>query len=773
MKHVDAELHVRGTSLFTDDLVPPAGTVYASVLASPVAHGEIIDLDFSEAMRQTGFVAALTARDIPGQNQIGNIIQDEPLLAEKEVHYVGQPVAVLIAESPEAARRARQAVRLEIAERPPVFDARQAAQLGHFIAPPRTFSLGNVEEAWSQCDIILTGQVESGGQEHVYLETQSALALPMENGGIKLVCATQSATAVQRIVARVLGLAMHRVEVEVPRLGGAFGGKEDQATAWACMAALAAAKLRRPVKLTLRRDEDMRMTGKRHPYSSDYQIGLTRDGKILAYEVSFYQNAGAAADLSTAILERTLFHVTNSYFIPNVRATAYSCRTNLPPNTAFRGFGAPQAMFVIESAIHRAAERLERPAYEIQRKNLLQEGDTFPYGMQANQCLARKCWEDSWTRYHVQRSLAEIREFNAGNKFVKQGLAVMPICFGISFTTTFLNQASALVHVYTDGSVSVTTAAVEMGQGVKTKIRQIASRALSIDPKRIRIEFTNTTRIANMSPTAASTGADMNGHATRIACETILTRLRRTAASLLNADVQAVRIVDEKIHVDGKETRLGWDELVAKAYLNRVNLSAHAHYATPHIYFDKSKEKGEPFAYHVYGTGIVRVTVDCLRGTFTIDEVQVVHDVGQSLNPLVDRGQMEGGIVQGLGWMTIEQVLHDSKGRLLTDTLTTYKVPDVHFAPEISCHFTQDSKNPAGPYHSKAIGEPPFMYGIAAYFAILNALKAFRPTLESFYRAPMTPETVLLALYRREGSDVRTEQAEPEARVPDEMKQSR
>ena len=748
MKHVDISLHVRGEARFIDDEPAPEGLLHAAVFSSPISHGKIKNLDVSAALKESGVRAVFTAGDIPGENQIGNIIQDEELLAENQVHFIGQPIALVVADSGDSARRALNKINIDIEELPAVFDPRQAFAKGDLIAPPRTFSLGDTDAVWSECEHIIEGRADSGGQEHVYLETQASLAIPTEDHGVRLHTGTQSLSLVQKIVARVLALPMHNVEVDTVRLGGAFGGKEDQATAWAGLAALAAFKLNRPVKLVLRRGDDMRMTGKRHPYSSDFKIGLAKDGAILAWEARIYQNAGASADLSTAILERTLFHVTNSYFIPNVKVTATSCRTNLPPNTAFRGFGGPQAMFLIESAIFKAAEVMGVDPAIIQKKNLLNEDDQFPYGMRAKNCHARPCWDVVENKYSIKNRRMEIEQFNGEHEWHKKGLAMMPICFGISFTSTFLNQASALVHIYQDGTISVSTAAVEMGQGVKTKIAGIAARVFSIDPQRVRVESTNTRRTANMSPTAASTGADMNGQATKLACEDILARLKQRAAAHLAADASAIDIRDETVFLRGAKTDLRWDELITLTYMDRKSLSAQAHYATPKIYFDKTKEKGEPFAYHVFGTAAVEATVDCLRGTYTIDSVKLVHDVGESLNPNVDRGQIEGGVVQGIGWMTIEELMHSENGKLLTDSLTTYKVPDIHFAPDIEIEFLQDSKNPPGPFHSKAIGEPPLMYGIGAYFAIAGAMKAFRKDVQFEFDSPMTPEKVLMALYR-------------------------
>jgi xanthine dehydrogenase large subunit len=540
---------------------------------------------------------------------------------------------------------------------------------------------------------------------------------------------------------------MHKVEVDVQRLGGGFGGKEDQANAWAGVVAVAAQLTGKPVKYALHRMEDMRMTGKRHPYSSDYKIGLDADLKIVAYEATFYQNAGAACDLSPPVLERTLFHCTNSYFIPNVTATAYCCRTNLPPNTAFRGFGGPQGMFVIECAIAHAAEKLGVTAAEIQRANLLSDGDEFPYGQLA-ESEAVTSWTQADDKYNFASLQKEADEFNASSKYFKRGVATMPVCFGISFTKTPMNQARSLVHVYTDGSVAVSTGAVEMGQGVNTKIAQVAAKVFGLDIANVKVHATNTLRIANTSPTAASAAADLNGKATQLACETIRDRLIEVALPLVEAETaEAVTLADGFVFRNGERTSLSWQTLVMEAHLQRVNLSEHSHYATPGIGFDWATAKGHPFAYHVYGTAIVGVTVDCLRGRYEVDYVKCCHDFGTSMNESVDLGQIEGGIVQGLGWMTMEEVVYDENGKLRSNALSTYKVPDIYSVPkEIDILPLQTSRDNLAIFNSKAVGEPPLMYGIGAYFAIRNAIMAFTECSPAF-DCPFTPEKVLTYLY--------------------------
>ena len=748
MKNIDSRTHVRGESIYVDDIPVRQDTLFGAVFDSPIAHGGLISLQTEKARALAGVKAILTAQDIPGENQIGGIFPDEPLFAEDAVHYQGQPIALILADSEEIARAAMKLIKAEIQPLPIIVDPRAARDQNQLIHPPRTFQIGEVDRAWRHCEHIFEGRAESGGQEHLYIETQGAYAYPTENGGIRIYSSTQGPTAVQRTAARVLGLPMHRIEVDVTRLGGGFGGKEDQATPWAVMAALAAFKLKRSVKLVLHRFDDMRMTGKRHPYDSDYKIGFDKNHKIIAYEAVFHQNAGAAADLSPAVLERTLFHCANTYFIPNLRATAYSCRTNLPPNTAFRGFGGPQGMFVLESAIAKAAESLGVEAAFLQEKNLLNEADPFPYGQKAEHCRARTCWTQLHDRFQIEALRNSVNRFNQSHTSHKKGLAIMPIGFGISFTKTHMNQASALVHIYHDGSLGVSTAAVEMGQGVNTKMVQVAAKTLQIRPDRIKMETTNTTRAANSSPSAASASADLNGKALEKACVALRTRLLDLAAKELDIDAQSLNLDDERVLQQGKPTKLDWVALVNLAFLNRVSLSEQAHFATPGVWFDSSREKGEPFAYHVYGAAAVVASLDCVRGVYEIESVNVVHDFGKSMNPIIDKGQTEGGVVQGIGWMTMEELIYSDEGRLLSNALSTYKVPDIYAAPkEINIHFLEEAGHPKAIFQSKAIGEPPLMYGIGAYFAIRNAIRAFRPGHSFPFSAPITPEKALMALY--------------------------
>ena len=747
--NADAPGHVTGRSIYVDDIPAMEGLLYLRIFDSPVGRGKIKTIDLAEAAQTEGIVKIFSYKDIPGENQIGGIVADEPLLADTEVHFCGQPILLVAAENEDAAEEALHKIKIEIEPLPVITDPRVAFAQNKLLSPSRKFKIGDTTRAFSECKYIFEGRTETNGQEHLYLETQGAYAYPTEHDSVKIFSSTQGPTQVQRTAARVLGVSMNKVEVDVSRIGGGFGGKEDQASTWAAMAALVAHVLKRPSKCILHRMEDMRMTGKRNPYSSDYKIGLDENYNILAYEATFYQNGGAAADLSPAILERTLFHCTNSYFIPNVTATAHSCKTNLPPNTAFRGFGGPQGMFVIEAAIDHAAKSLGIDASIIQRKNMMDDGNEMPYGQIIKNAEAKNCWDEAINKYDIEKINKDIIDFNKQNDFIKKGMALMPVCFGISFTNTMMNHARALVHVYSDGSVGVSTGAVEMGQGVNSKMIQVAAKTLGILTERIKIETTNTTRVANTSPSAASSTADLNGKALLHACNQVNERLHSFIKTEIASNTECiVEIKEERVYVNDEPTVHNWKNLIQQVFMKRINLSAKGHYATPVIHFDKTIEKGHPFAYHVYGTAIITTTVDCIRGVYEIDAVRAVHDAGASINHVVDLGQCEGGIVQGIGWMTMEEVVYNEEGRLLSNALSTYKIPDIYSVPkELAVHFLDTDKNNLAILKSKAVGEPPLMYGIGAFFAIRNAVLAFNPRSTIKYNAPITPEKVLMGLY--------------------------
>ena len=753
MKNIDAAQHTRGESVYLDDIPLVEGTLFLSVFTSPIAHGKINSIDISGAANLAGVKHVLLANDISGENQIGGILPDEPLLAEDEVHFIGMPIALVLAENEYIARDALNYIQIDITPLPVITCPREAVKQNQLIIPPRTFNLGDIDASWDKCEHIIEGKADSGGQEHLYIETNGAYAIPLEHGSLKIYSSTQGPTAVQRSIARVLGVPMHKIEIDVTRLGGGFGGKEDQATPWAVMVSLASTLTKKPVKISVSRHDDLKITGKRHPYSSDFKIGLTKDLRIIAYETTFYQNAGAAADLSPAVMERTLFHSTNSYSIPNTRVTAYSCKTNLPPNTAFRGFGGPQGMFVIEAAIAEAAEHIGVLKEEIQKKNLLSENDMFPYGQIAKDTLAHNVWESAESSFNLSEKKNLINTFNTLNHRFKKGYSYMPICFGISFTKLHMNQARALLHIYHDGSVGISTGAVEMGQGVNTKMLQVAQTVFSISSEKIKLESTNTTRVSNTSPSAASSTADLNGKAVEIAAQRLKERLLTKASELLSAPFHSLDIENEYVTIDNIRSELSWNTLVEESFLSRICLTENGHYATPQIHFDTITEKGHPFAYHVYGTAFTSVTIDCLLGTYEIDDVYVVHDIGQCMNNDIDLGQLEGGIVQGIGWMTMEDLRYDETGKLLSNSLSTYKVPDVFSVPktlEINLYESGSSRHAI--LKSKAVGEPPLMYGIGAYFAIQNAVKQFNANYKLHHHAPFTPEDVLMSLYTTENA---------------------
>ncbi len=752
IKNKDSVSHLRGESVFVDDIVALQGTLLGLVYDSQEAHAHISDVDYSAAETVPGVVKILTYKDIKGENQIGGIIPDEPLFAEDEVHFQGQPIALILAETLAAAKKARKLITAKFEPKPVVVGAKAAFDKGLLTNASRTFKKADPEKAFAGCEYVFEGETFSNGQEHLYLETQGAYSVPGENGNFKVYSSTQGPTSVQKTCAKVLGVPMHRIEIDVNRLGGGFGGKEDQATAWAVMAAVGTQATGKPVKVILDRHDDLRMTGKRHPYESTYKIGLTKDLKIKAYEAVFYQNAGASADLSPAVAERTLFHSANSYNVDNIKVTVHSCKTNLPPNTAFRGFGGPQGMFVIESAIVRAAAELGIPPYKIQEANLLKDGDEFSYGQIAAQTEIRNTWEQALKLFDFETVLSKISDFNSKNKYYKKGYALMPITFGISFTNTPMNHARALVHIYQDGSVGISTGAVEMGQSVNTKMMQVASFALGITLDKIKIETTNTTRVANTSPTAASATADLNGKAVLMACAELTKRLKPVAQKMLNLPENSdILFRDNVVYANGKQTELEWDTLINAAFWQRVNLSEHAHYATPEIHFDKTKEKGHPFAYHVYGTSLTEVTVDCVRGTYEIDSVRIVHDFGVSMNLLLDKGQVEGALVQGIGWMTMEELLYNDKGKLLSNTLSGYKVPDIFSVPKnIEVVPLEANGHDFAILKSKAVGEPPLMYGIGTYFALQNAVRAYNPSAKLKFDSPMTPEKLLMSLLEKQ-----------------------
>ncbi len=745
--HLSGREHVTGRSQFVDDMPKPRNLLFVKVLPSPAANGKITRLDIEEAKAVPGVCTILTAEDIPGENQIGAIISDETCLAEGHVHFVGEPVAAVAAESPEIAEAALKKIQLQIEEHAPVLTVRQALEKNQFVGPVRKIERGNVDALFSSCPNLLEGVIRNEGQEHFYLETQCALAVPEDNGAITVFSSSQNPNEIQRMVANVLGKRQHEITVDVKRLGGGFGGKEAQATAWACIAALVAHHTGRPAEIRLDREEDMQYTGKRHAFESDYKVAFDNEGRILAYQIELNSNCGAVADVSTSVLERAMLHADNTYNIENIRIIGRPCKTNLHPATAFRGFGGPQGIFAIENVIERIANRLHLDPYDVRMKNIYREGDTAPYGEKILNgghiaAIFEKLRKDSQWDERRKR----IADFNARNRYYKKGLGMTPVKFGISFTAAHLNQGSALVHVYFDGSISVTHGAIEMGQEVNTKIAQIAATNFGVPLKAVRIETNNTKRVANTSPTAASSGCDLNGHAVENAVLQIMKRLKEFAKTLYPQT--EVHFEDGYVYpagesgVDYNTPLISFNDLIKKAYFQRVDLSAHGFYASPGIHFDREKGQGNPFLYYVFGAAVSEVTVDLLTGRTKLDFAHILHDCGRSLNPVVDIGQIQGAFAQGLGWATTEELVYDGKGKLLSNSPTTYKIPTYGDLPEdFIVELLEGSVNQPGIKRSKAIGEPPFIYGESVFFAIVNALCS-TGRYPAELSIPATPEKV-------------------------------
>lgn len=759
-QHLSGALHVAGQSRFVVDEPRPAGMLFAKLLASPYARARIVSIDATKAAALPGVAAVLTHRDVPGQNQIGHAVKDEPLFPSDETAFAGQPVALVAAESEAIAAAAARMIEVKYQELEPVLTIAQALKRDLLYAPERRIERGAVERAFAQADHVIEGTVASGGQEHFYLETQACRAVPGEDNEIVLYSATQSTAEVQEVVAQVLGCSAKDITVDVRRLGGAFGGKERAATIWACLAALACHRTRRPVELRLDRIEDMSWTGKRHPYQSTYKAGFTKEGKLVAYAVELNANGGAYTDLSMAILERSMLHADNAYHIPNVRIVGRACRTNLPPNTAFRGFGAPQGIFVIERVMERIVRVTGKDPLEVRKLNAYRDGEPTPYG----QPVAEACHPELFdrlrrtTRYDQLRG--EVNEFNATHEMLKRGIGVVPVKFGISFTTAFLNQASALLWVYTDGTLSLSHGGVEMGQEVNTKVAQVAAAELGIPLDRIRVESANTKRVGNASPTAASTGSDLNGSAAREAARQIRLRLAPVAARMLKDRHGVAAAADRLVFADGHVYdpkhpghQIPFAELVHEAYVNRVGLGAHGYYATPGVHFDRAAGQGHPFHYFVFGCALALMEVDLVSGNSRIVSAHIVHETAHSLNPEVDQGQIAGAFIQGYGWATFEEVVHDAKGRYLAVTPSTYKIPTIRDLPErFSIEMVERQRACASVFGSKGIGEPPLIYGEAAWFGIKDALESLSGhRAEADLAFPATPEAVVLAAERLRG----------------------
>jgi xanthine dehydrogenase large subunit len=750
--HESAEGHVTGSALYTDDLLARyPGLLHAWPVLAPHAHARLVSLDVSPALEEPGVVTTLTVDDVPGEGNTGPARRDEPLFP-RQVMFHQQPVAWVLAESLEAAQRGAARTVATYEPLPAILTIEEALAQGTYLAGPFRITRGD-PGALDRSAVRVAGELRIGGQEHFYLETQAALAWVDETGGVALHSSTQHPSETQEVVARVLGLPRHQVVVECLRMGGGFGGKETQATPWAAVAALGAWKTKRPVRVRLTRQLDIALTGKRHPYLARYDAGFTTDGRLRALRLSLWSDGGWSLDLSPAIMWRSMFHCDNAYLLDALEVEGHVCLTHKTSQTALRGFGGPQGMVVIEEVLAQGAARLGLEPEVVRERNLYRPGDTTHYGQPVDGAdRIATIWTTLKHTSAFERRRTEIDAFNATSRHVKRGLAITPAKFGISFTATLYNQGGALVLVYRDGSVQVNHGGTEMGQGLFTKIRQIAAGSLGVSADRIRLMPTRTDKVPNASATAASSGTDLNGAAVVDACTQITTRLSTVAAEVLACDPADVRIAGDMVRGGGRS--MPFADLCDAAYKARVPLFAQGFYRTPGIHFDPATGQGHPFHYFTYGAAVSEVEVDGFTGAYRLRRTDILQDVGDSISPLVDRGQIEGGFIQGVGWLTVEDLRWDAEGRVATGSASTYKLPSWSEVPdEFHVAFLPRASQPGVVSGSKAIGEPPLMLAISVREALRDAAAAFgtrdgsaRPSVT--FDSPATPERIFFAVRR-------------------------
>ncbi|WP_371763561.1 xanthine dehydrogenase molybdopterin binding subunit [Massilia sp.] len=746
--HESARLHVLGQADYTDDIAEVRGTLHAALGLSGKAHARILDIDFTDVLASRGVRAVLTAKDIPGTNDCGPIIHDDPILADGLVQYIGQPIFVVVADSHDLARRAAKKAKVSYEELPAILTPQAARAAGSYVLPPMRLTRGDAETAFERAPLRVKGELYVGGQEQFYLEGQISYAIPQENDGMLVLCSTQHPSEMQHVVAHALGLHSHNVVVECRRMGGGFGGKESQSALWAAAASIAAKRLGRAVKLRADRDDDMMVTGKRHCFHYLYEVGYDDAGRILAAKVDMVSRAGYSADLSGPVATRAICHFDNTYYLSDCDIRAAAGKTNTQSNTAFRGFGGPQGAIAIEYIIDEIARNLGKDALDIRKLNFYDKIDrnVTPYGQPVvDNVIHELVGELEQTSEYRARRQA-IQAYNATSPVLKKGLALTPVKFGIAFNVTHLNQAGALVHVYVDGSILVNHGGTEMGQGVNTKVMQVVAHELGVDLTRVRIAATNTSKVANTSATAASTGADLNGKAAQDAARQIRDRLAAFAAKQYGGAVEDVRFVADTVFANGHEVPFG--ELVAKAYLSRVQLWSDGFYATPNLHWDPKTMTGNPFFYFAYGAAVAEVVIDTLTGEWKLLRADALYDAGNSLNPAIDIGQVEGAFIQGMGWLTTEELWWNAQGKLMTHAPSTYKIPGVSDCPDAFTVKLFDNRNVADSIHrSKAVGEPPLLLPFSVFLAIRDAISAVgdhkvNPPL----RAPATSEAILDAV---------------------------
>ncbi len=758
LPHDAAPLHVTGRARYTDDIPTPRGTLHLAFGLSEIPHGDIEAMDLAPVRGSEGVVAVLTALDLPAANDVSPSAHDEPLLSDGTVHYVGQPIFLVIATSHLAARKAARKALIDYAEKPALLTIDQALKAGSRFEEPVVFLKGAPEDAIRQSTHNLSGQFEIGGQEHFYLEGQVALSLPQEDGDMLVHSSTQHPTEIQHKVAEGLGVPFNRVRVETRRMGGGFGGKESQGNALALSTAIAAHLTGKPCKMRYDRDDDMIITGKRHEFRIRYDVGFDAKGRIDGVVFEHYARCGWALDLSLPVADRAMLHADNAYHLPNARITSDRLRTNTVSNTAYRGFGGPQGVVGIEQVIEHIAHHLGKDAADVRQVNYYQSykakaGETTPYHMEVTDSIIGELSARLLKTSDYRARREAVRAWNARNPILKKGIALTPVKFGISFTLTFLNQAGALVHVYSDGSVHLNHGGTEMGQGLFTKVAQVAAECFGLPLEAIKITATDTAKVPNTSATAASSGSDLNGMAVKAACNNIRKRLVRFLKTEFGVPAGEIRFSDGEVRVGRKIFTFA--EIAALAYQSRISLSSTGFYATPEIEWDRIRGRGRPFYYFAYGASVTEVVIDTLTGENRILRADILHDVGRSLNPAIDKGQIEGGYVQGAGWLTTEELIWNDKGQLTTHAPSTYKIPACSDRPAIfNVDLLEHGVNREKTiYRSKAVGEPPFMLGIGAMMALSDAVAAVGdgsrfPSLHG----PVTAERVLFAVHaQKEG----------------------
>ncbi|MDP2505896.1 MULTISPECIES: xanthine dehydrogenase molybdopterin binding subunit [unclassified Oceanobacter] len=752
-RHESAVAHVSGSARYVDDMIEPGNCLHAAVIRSTIAAGQITRLDLAAVRNSPGVVAVMTVEDVIGHTDIGPVFPGDPLMTSTEVKFMGQCIAVVAATTELAARRAAQLAVVEYQQQTPLLDPREALAQSRLVRPSHSMKRGDLAAAMATASHILEAEQAVGGQEHFYLEGQVSLAMPAEDGGMLVYTSSQHPSEVQKLVAEVLDVPLNRITVDMRRMGGGFGGKESQAGQWACLAALLATRTGRAVKMRLPRQDDMVMTGKRHPFANRYRIGIDPDGQLLAAELEVIGNCGNSADLSDAIVDRAMFHADNAYYLPAAQIDGHRAFSNQVSHTAYRGFGGPQGMMIIERAMDDIARKVGQDPLTIRKRNLYGTPEhkpdctVTPYHQTVEHNSLPDIIEQLEQSSDYWQRRSAITAWNKTSPVLKRGLALTPVKFGISFTLQHLNQAGALIHIYTDGSIQVNHGGTEMGQGLHTKVGQIVAQTLGVSLDSIQVTATRTDKVPNTSPTAASSGTDLNGKAAQNAALILKQRLVDFLAADKGVPAEAIVFANGQVFwAEGMS--MSFAELAEAAYVSRVSLSTTGYYRTPKIHYDRHTASGRPFFYFANGAAVSEVVIDTLTGEYKVCQVDILHDVGQSINPAIDRGQIEGGFIQGMGWLTTEELVWHDDGRLLSNSPATYKIPAIGDTPPVfNVRLFEQANNEATVYNSKAVGEPPFMLAISVWSALRDAISSLSDyQLSPDLDTPATPERVLDAV---------------------------